>query len=134
MGRYVGMVLAGVVLCCCLAAGGPTSLDNVHCWQELGYCVRYPGDWMPTRPNDYTLMLSAKPGSQAHFATVTIASFASTTMGGRHETTQDLLNAYKCDLVSESPVVSMDSSDYPTGTGYIAEFSREGRRSANGGA
>ncbi len=126
MGRPVWMAMAGVVLCCSLAAGAPTNLDNVYCWQELGYCVRYPVDWMPTRPNDYTLMLSGKPGSQAYYATVTIASFASTTMGGRYETTQALLNAYKCDLVSGSPVVCVDSSDSPNGTGYIAEFSRDG--------
>ncbi len=126
MGRSIWMAVAGGVLGCALAAGAPIGLENAYCWQELGYCIRYPADWIPTRPNAYTLLLSGEPGSQAYYATVTIASFASTSMGGRYETVQALLNAYKCDLVSGSPVVCIDSSGYPSGTGYIVEFNREG--------
>lgn len=126
MRKLVWVAAVGIILCCIFAAAAPISLDNVYCWQENGYCIRYPADWMPDRPNDYTLMLSGRAGTQAHHATVTIASFASTLVGGRYETAPALLNAYKCDLVLGSSLVCIDSSDYPDGTGCIAEFTREG--------
>ncbi|HNR24896.1 MAG TPA: hypothetical protein PKG50_05695 [Candidatus Bipolaricaulis anaerobius] len=126
MGRSVWMAILGMVMCCALTAGATVNLNQVYCWEENGYCIRYPAEWVATKENDYTLLLSGKAGTDAYYTTVTIASFASTLLGGRYETLQDLLNAYKCDLVSGSSLVCIDTTGYPTGTGYVAEFSHEG--------
>lgn len=126
MGRSVWPAAVGGVLCCALAAGAPMGLENVYCWRELGYCIGYPASWTFTKANDYTLLLSGRAGTDAYYVTVTIASFAAALVGGRYDTPQALLNAYKCDLVSGSPVVCVGSSGDPTGTGYVAEFSRDG--------
>lgn len=126
MVRLVWLALVGGAVGCALATAAPTTLENVYCWKELGYCIRYPGTWIGAKVNDYTLLLSGKPGSEAYYATVTIASFASTLAGGRYETPPALLSAYKCDLVSGSPLVCIDGSAYPDGSGYTAEFVRDG--------
>ncbi|HPD06336.1 MAG TPA: hypothetical protein PLC08_00415 [Candidatus Bipolaricaulis sp.] len=126
MGRSMWMALLGTVVCCALPAGAAVNLEQVYCWEENGYCIHYPAEWVATKANDYTLLLSGKAGTDSYYTTVTIASFASTLLGGRYETAQALLNAYKCDLVSGSSMVCIDATGYPTGTGYVAEFSREG--------
>ncbi|MCX7751137.1 MAG: hypothetical protein N2320_06355 [Candidatus Bipolaricaulota bacterium] len=126
MARSVRMMAVGGLLGWTLAVGAPVVLENLYCWKEMGYCIRYPAGWSPTKVNEYTLLLSGKSGTDAYYTTVTIASFASTLAGGRYETAQALLNAYKCDLVSGSPEVYVDSTGYPDGTGYVAEFTREG--------
>ncbi len=126
MGGSKWAAAVGGVLCCVVAAGVPLNLENMYCWQELGYCVYFPAGWSAAKLNEYTLLLSGKPGTEAYYTTVTIASFASTSAGGQYESVSDLLNAYKCDLVLGSATVCIDSSDYPSGDGYVAEFVHDG--------
>lgn len=109
-------------------AQGSVDLSKVFCAQGAGYCLPYPADWVVNKENDYTYVFSGREGTPAFYATVTVASFASTLLGGSYADVGELVGAYKCDLVARAAWACLDSTAYPEGDGYVAEFLYQGER------
>lgn len=126
MSKFAWLMMGGVFLLWTFAAAGQVNLENQFCEQKLGYCIRYPGNWRYAKQNEYTVIFSGREGTEAYRATVTIENIASTVIGGQYEDVQAVVDDYKCQLVSQSAAVCIDSTDYPQGNGYVAEFSHAG--------
>lgn len=103
-------------------------LTKVFCFEEAKYCIRYPANWIVRQENEYTYIFSGPEGTPTFYTTVTVASFASSALGGRYANTAELIQAYKCDMVTRAAWVCIDSTDYPDGDGYLAEFFYQGER------
>ncbi|MCS7240041.1 MAG: hypothetical protein NZ651_02190 [Candidatus Bipolaricaulota bacterium] len=101
-------------------------LNKILCLDTLGYCIRYPTDWGVSQDNDYTYIFSGPEGTPTFYTTVTVASFASSALGGRYANVVELIQAYKCDTVTRSAWACVDSTAYPEGDGYVAEFVYQG--------
>lgn len=109
---------------------GQASVDltNVFCFEEAGYCIRYPADWTVSQDNACTYIFSGPEGTPTFYTTVTVASFASSVLGGEYANVAELIQAYKCDTVTRAAWACIDSTGYPEGDGYVAEFLYQGER------
>jgi len=118
-------LLAGVVLGCVLVA---QSVDLPNRFEDsgLGYTIDYPSGWSYTKPRSYSVTFSGAYGTPAGEASVTIENLLSTAAGGQYGTAPSVINAYKCELVTESGEVCISTSQYPNGDGYVAQFVYQG--------
>ena len=124
-----------VLACTLLVVGlsvGVLGLDNVFGESNLGYTIEYPSGWVVERPGDFTVLFTGVAWTTASRVSLTIQNLGSTAMGGVYETTDDLLDALRCQLVTGAgdvciylgqPITVVDTSGRSlVGPQLVAEY------------
>jgi len=125
--RGVVFATLGILLLLSLGALGDTvELENLFYEQSFGYSIRYPNDWIYTKPREFSVVFSGREETPAYRSTVAIENLLSAKVGGKYESVRAVVDAYKCELVTAAEDVCIHTSDYPAGDGYIAEFTYQG--------
>lgn len=93
-----------------------------YCDSQLGFCMGYPLDWSFTPPHGGTVVFSGSEDTKASRSGVTVQGFTPTALGNGSATVADLIVRYKYGIVLVSPSLHIDSTAYPDGDGYVAEY------------
>jgi len=75
-------------------------LENTFGETILGYTIGYPAGWVAERPSEFTVRFTGAAGTAASRAAFAIQNVASTGMGGRFASAEELMADLKCQLVS----------------------------------
>jgi len=78
---------------------------------ELGYRIEYPRNWVYTQTKPNIIIFSGAEGTPAYYATVNIQNLASTRMGGRFNTVDDVINHYQGQMLSGASNVTMSKPE-----------------------
>jgi hypothetical protein len=90
------------------------------CDPTLGFCIGYPLDWSPFFPRGGGVgFTGTTEGASA--VNVSVQGFARGTLG-EEQGVQDLITLYKYGIVRASARLSIASTAYPAGDGYVAEY------------
>jgi hypothetical protein len=100
------------------------SLPNIFQEPGFGYTIKYPSDWVYEKSNDYTVVFSGKPGTDAYYSTVTIQTLASVKSGGKYSGVDDVVNDFRNQLNSAQNVTVTDTEKF--------EFTAEGVQTVTG--
>ncbi len=93
-----------------------------YCDAQHSFCMGYPLDWSFTPPRGGAVVFSGSEGTDASRSGVSVQGFAPTALGNGDATVADLIVRYKYGIVLVSPSLWIDSTGYPDGDGYVAEY------------
>ena len=134
--RALVFLFVCVLVGCTPVFGQTIELGNVFQGQGFGYLIRYPSDWIYQNPSPYTVVFSGARGTPAYYSTVTIQNLASTALGGKYASVDDVLSEFKCELASGSEEIriydpklwtwTLSDGRKLAGKGFTAEFTRQG--------
>ncbi len=93
-----------------------------YCDHELRFCIGYPLDWSYAPPHGGTVVLSGSEGPDASSISIAVQGFPPAALGDSDASIQDFIVRYKYGIVLVSSSLSIDSTEYPDGDGYLAEY------------
>jgi hypothetical protein len=111
------------------------ALGNTFQESGFGYTVKYPGDWVYTKPSQYTVVFSGKEGTDAYYSTVSIQNIAPSKAGGKHQDVDSLVKSLKDQITTgtENGKISDEKAfdcsaegEKLTAKGFKAEYARQG--------
>ena len=113
-----------------------SGLDNTFGEAALGYTIDYPADWVVERPSEFTVLFTGVGWTPASRVSFTIQNVASSAIGGRFETSSELLDDLKCQLatgggdvciyIGEAITVVDTSNRTLIGPQIVAEYEYDG--------
>jgi len=92
------------------------------CDPTLGFCIGHPLDWSPFFPHGGGVGFAGSAETGASSINVSVQGFAPGTLGEGETGVRDLITLYKYGIVRASARLSIDSSAYPAGDGYVADY------------
>jgi len=112
-------------------------LPNTFEEQNFGYHIHYPADWVITKPNEHTVVISGAPGTDAYYSTISIQHLLSTSQGGKYANFHEVVDDVKSQIATGSTDVSIQNDQsfnltlangqILVGQQFTAQYTRSGQ-------
>lgn len=114
----------------------PSADPQAKVFDDMGFRMSYPADWVFEKPNGYTVVFSGAQGSPSYYATVNMQIIATTKAGGKHETADTLIADLREQIMTAQEPNVTDATDQSftntsgqlvSATGFAAAYTRDNK-------
>ena len=83
--------------------------NEVQTYEDTGYTINYPNDWIYEKPQDHIVIFSGETGTEAYNSTVNVQIIE---LGALYNNLEDLYEDYSAQINSVNGTISNMNEDY----------------------